>query len=162
MVPRSKRFVYSLTSTAITAGICDLAICARYATVDFAHENTRSGMSALWIARLVAGIFEVLPWVLLYCIAGWILAIPITLFANVRSKFRFWMWWTAGTCIGPVVMYAVSLHFMHTGSPGQSLVWNPWFSLATGVAGLATFLYLMLLRREQERDQDLSDQSHDS
>lgn len=153
MIPRSKRVLYSAVSTAISVAICDVGICVRSELVEIAQSHTPSAVgSPIWLARLVGGLFAVLPWVLLLCIPGWILALPVTLFASVRSGLRFWMWWVIGTCIGPAVMYAISWHFVHSYAQGQSrVVWNSWFSLATGVAGCATLLYLWLLRREQQK-----------
>lgn len=150
MVTRGRRIGYSVASMAATAAVCDLAICMRSELVDASRHAGFAMNSTVGVSHFAGNFLGIFWWVLLFCIPGWILSLPIVLLAKQLSGLRFWMWWAAGTCIGPCVMYAVSFYFVARYSPGQSApVWNSWFSLATGVAGMATLLYLWLLRREQ-------------
>jgi hypothetical protein len=161
MVPRGRRLVYSAASVAITAAACDLAICLRSEYVDASHHNARFAMnSSTGIAYFVSALFGVFWWVLFFCIPGWVLALPIVFLAKELSGLRFWIWWAAGTCVGPAIMYGVAYgapYFLFRSpsyqgaSNGGIPVWSGWFSLATGFAGVATMIFLLLLRREQRR-----------
>ena len=162
MVSRWKRLGYSGLSVAVTALACDIAICVRSEIIDVAHHNARFALnSPSGIGYFASFLFGIFWWVLLFCIPGWVVALPIVFLARNLSGRRFWAWWAAGTCIGPIVMYGLAClgPYVLLGSnpsyEGRSYggipVWNGWCSVATGVAGMATLLYLLLLRWEQQR-----------
>jgi hypothetical protein len=161
MVPGWRRLLYSAASVGGTAAACDLAICLRSEYVDASHHNARFALnSSTGIAYFVSALFGAFRWVLLFCIPGWILAFPIVFLARNLSGLRFWIWWAAGTCVGPAIMFGVAYgapyilfrsHSYQEPSHGGVPTWSGWFSLATGVACVATLLFLLLLRREQGR-----------
>jgi hypothetical protein len=145
MVAWWKRLIYSLVSMLIGAGMTGAAVTARE-ILDNAHG--RISATGLLIAALGFG-----TWVVVFSIPGWLLAIPFVLLVRNIRGWRFWMYLTLGACFGPALILGVELY---SAVRGMSFEGFPDHStsvvyMAGAVSTLTTLLYLLLLRRAQNR-----------
>jgi hypothetical protein len=145
MVPWWKRLVYSLISTVIGA-----AACGSVVVIPQFLSNAHNRISTM---GLLTGVIYFDTWVVVLSVPGWLLAIPIVLLVKNIRGWRFWMYCAIGVLFGPALILAIGFYSAlrapsFAGFPGDSM---SVVYIATAVSGLATFLYLVLLRSAQNR-----------
>jgi len=139
MVSWVKRLGYSALSFML-AGV----VCAGVVLADGVLE-ARGGDLALSVGFIVG-----------LCILGWAVTLPLVLAVKEARGGRFWVYWIAGSLLGPLLMIAVFwLDFaLVPGDPHAQWLgperW-PLVHLAGGISGMASLGYLLLLRRGLNR-----------
>lgn len=142
MVAWWKRVLFSLVSMVAAAVVC--LSCVVLESVIKSHPaNIHSSEVVLTIAVTVG-----------FCMVGWVFAVPVVLIVTNIRAWRFWLYFVLGSCVGPVLMLALSaLVFIvfpqNSGSTWFSPALLPLLYLAAAVSSLTSLLYLLLLRRAQ-------------
>ena len=98
MLPWWKRLSYSFLSALWGGAIVGLAASRRDAIM--------SPTSRLDVARLLVSVCIVV----IACLSGWLVAIPIVLSVRDYSGWRLWTWGAVGIAIGPVVILGFGLY----------------------------------------------------
>jgi hypothetical protein len=152
MVPLRKRLLYSLFSV-ILVGCIVGSILAVWAN---ASEANNDGWFSGGFSTTVA-VFGLIG----FCIAGWIVMLPLVLaIADFRGR-RFWVLLAAGTLAGPFLAVAVRFWLWQSRT-------HPWVGLLNleglgylllfaGVSGTITLLYLLFVRNVQRAQPAVSE-----
>lgn len=145
MVAWWKRLVYSLIGVALGAGLAG----AWVASQQFG-QNADGRFNAM---ALLTTILFFDSWVIALSLPGWVLAIPIVLLVKNVARWRFWMYWAIGICLGPAMILAIGFYSAARGLRFAGLFGNyaTTVYMAGAVSGLASLIYLLLLRRAQMR-----------
>ena len=93
-------------------------------------------------------IWAIFP-VLVFCIPGWLVALPVVLAVTDFRGWRMWFFLAVGTCIGPIVILGFAAYGQLTDPhPGGS--WangsGGFLIFAATVSLITTFFYLLLIR----------------
>lgn len=90
--------------------------------------------------------------VLVFCLPGWVLALPVVLAVTNFRGWRFWFILAVGSCIGPIVILGLVL-YSQLSDPHSGDFWAGWgfFVLASAVSFITTLIYLLLIRDAQFR-----------
>lgn len=136
MVPRWKKLAYSLVGVILGAA-------------------TLAGLSLLFPGKSEDPIelFFVVTFLIFgVSLAGWLIAIPLTLIVNNISRWRFWLYLGIGSSVGPILAYVgMILPFLRSykGQYGQTPAILVIVSGSAILSCIATLAYLLLLRRAQ-------------
>lgn len=90
------------------------------------------------------GLPESVLMVIVVSIPGWLVAVPLVLFARNYDGRRFWTWGAVGLCIGPGLVACLSFYGMITSHQLGSE--EDLFLISATVSALCTFTYLLLVR----------------
>jgi hypothetical protein len=144
MVAWWKRVLFSLASMVVAAVVC--LSCVVLASVLKSHPaNIHTSEVILTIAVMIG-----------FCMVGWVFALPVVwIVTNIRT-WRFWLYWVLGSCVGPLLMVALSaIVFMVFPQNSSNTMFSstllPLVYLAGAVSSLTSLFYLLLLRRAQGR-----------
>ena len=138
MVPWWKRLEISLVGW-VAGAILGAPVMVVQALVTDPPPMARAGESLVAFVSLA-------PLFLLLSLPGWVVAIPLVVFARSFCRWRFWAWLAAGTAIGPALWLAWSLVASKgkidvASMPAQCFV----------IPFLGSLVYLRLLLRAQAR-----------
>jgi len=138
MVPWWKRLIYSFVSTLVASSVCG----SFFELVHLMDHNAHFQVS---------GLFWFIFAVLVFALAGWLLAVPVVLTVKNIHGRRMWFLLAVGSCIAPIVI----LGFEFVGQlidPHSGSFWagTTFFVLAAAVSCITTIIYLMLIRRADE------------
>jgi hypothetical protein len=96
MVAWWKRVLFSLASMVAAVIVC--LSCVVLESVLKSHPaNIHSSEVILTIAVAIG-----------FCMVGWVFALPVVLIVTNIRKGRFWFYWVLGSCVGPLLMVALS------------------------------------------------------
>ena len=145
MVPWWKRLFYSLVSVFLGAGLSGAWVASQQFL-----STSHGRISAMGLSTAVL-FFD--GWVVVLALPGWLLATPLVLLVRNISGWRFWMYLAIGLCFGPALILAVEFYSAArspnvAGFPGSSM---SIVYFAAAVSGLASLIYLLLLRLGQSR-----------
>ncbi len=145
MIAWWKRLIYSLVGVVLGAALPGAWIAAQ----PFFH-NSGAHLSA--IAMLTAILFFD-PWVITLSLPGWVLALPLILLVRQVQGWRFWMYWGIGICFGPAMILGIGLYSAARAPSfaGFPASYASTAYLSGAISGLASLIYLLLLRRAQTR-----------
>jgi uncharacterized oligopeptide transporter (OPT) family protein len=144
MVAWWKRVLFSLASMVAAVIVC--LSCVVLESVLKSHPaNIHSSEVILTIAVAIG-----------FCMVGWVFALPVVLIVTNIRKGRFWFYWVLGSCVGPLLMVALSaLVFIVFPQNSSNTMFSsallPLVYLAAAVSSLTSLFYLLLLRRAQTR-----------
>jgi hypothetical protein len=144
MVAWWKRVLFSLVSMVVAATVC--LLCVVLQSILKSHPaNIHSSEVVLTIAVMIG-----------FCMVGWVFAVPVVLIVTNFRKGRFWLYWVLGSCVGPLLMLALSavvfiVFPQNSTKTMMSPVLLPLIYLATAVSSLTSLFYLLLVRRAQTR-----------
>ena len=145
MVPWRIRLLLSLVSVVTAALICVVSLIVTEIVFDGYREGFRASEAAFAIGATLA-----------CSLVGWLFSAPLVLIVRSVRGWRFWIYWALGSCFGPLLMLALfALTFVPSGH-GSNPHWSPpqlkgLIYLAATISILTTLLYLLLLRRIENR-----------
>ncbi len=90
------------------------------------------------------------------CLVAWIVSAPVALAVRNVRGMRFWIYWVAGSCIGPaltLVLFAL-VFFLVPHSPNERWIrpeLMPLVYLAAAISSLTSLFHLLLLRWAQAK-----------
>lgn len=97
-----------------------------------------------------------------FCVLGWLLSLPVILRIRRIDKWRFWFLLAMGTGIGPAIMFSIAICFEvsavieRISSPNWDPAIKNYVYIATAISFLTTLIYLLILRRIENRRQPLT------
>jgi hypothetical protein len=131
-----KRLIYSFVSMLMAAA-------AFGAFVEI--QNLLDRNSHFEVSDMVWAIYPVL----IFCIPGWLLAVPIVLAATDFRGWRVWFFLAVGSCIGPIVILGFAAYGQLI-DPHSGGAWangsGGFLILAAAVSFITTLIYLLLIR----------------
>jgi hypothetical protein len=144
MVAWWKRLLFSLVSMVVAAVLCLGSLVLE--SVIKSHPGSFRGSEVILTVGVTVG----------FCLVAWIFSVPVVLIITNIHGWRFWLYWFLGSCIGPMLMLALSalVFFLVPHGPNEQ-----WFHpellslvyLAAAISSLTSLLYLLLLRWAQGR-----------
>ena len=143
MESRWKRLLCSLLSVAMAGMLYGGFV---YGPTFLAHPFSVAGLN-----RFV----EYTGFVWYLSLPGWLVASPIVLVVKNYRGWRAWVYWAAGSCIGPVLATVPILLDFAPDSPADSPANGFWrgeggtFLFAAAISTLTTLIYLALVHWSQ-------------
>lgn len=143
----SQRIAISLLSVLLT-----LAIAAPCFGVLNSPHNPK-----MWLTATVGFFF----YGLLFCFAGWLLALPLVVLIRRADGWHFWAALAVGSAIGPVTMILFAIYVGLKSNVSLNAIFShrdPMSNTLTCVAAvislLTTLFFLLFLRRAQREQQN--------
>ena len=136
--------LFSLLSMVVAATVC--LLCVVLESVLKSHTAKIHSSEVVLTIGVMIG----------FCTVGWVFAVPVVLAVTNIRKWRFWLYWVLGSCVGPLLMLALSavVFIVFPQNSTKTMISPavlPLVSLAGAVSSLTSLFYLLLLRRAQSR-----------
>jgi hypothetical protein len=141
MVAWWKRILLSLLSVVVATIVCFAGMVV-YSSLKSHPVSFHSSEVVLTVAVTVG-----------FCVIAWIFSVPVVLLIRNVSGLRFWLYWVLGSCLGPVLVLALSA-IIFTVYPQNAALFKsavrPLVYGSAAISSLTSLFYLSLLRGAQK------------